>query len=240
MDPADLPAMKAPSFGSTLAFVAIVAVVCALFVLGVRRVSEPKARRSDTLRAALGVLAVLALSALAAEAGWVRALSGRALFLLFPLAWLGLALAVALSPLGARLAARLPLAALVGFQAFRLPLELVLHGWYEQGVLPVQMTYRGHNFDIVTGVLAVVVSIGSWRGLLPRAAAWAFNLIGLGLLAAVVRIAVLSSPVPFRRYLNEPAVLLAFHAPYVWIIPICVAGALLGHVVTFRALLRRD
>ena len=53
----------------------------------------------------------------------------------------------------------LPIAALVGVQAFRLPLELVLARWKNQGVIPVQMTFEGHNFDIVTGVLALVTAV---------------------------------------------------------------------------------
>jgi hypothetical protein len=234
--------MAMPSFGSTVAFVAIVLVVCFLFVLGVRYGSSGDALRTRRRRVALAVLgvgAVLMVSAVLAEIGAVRALAGKPAFMLFPGLWVGLALAVALSPLGRQMAQHLPIAALVGFQAFRLPLELVLHRWFEEGVIPVQMTYSGHNFDIVTGALAVVVALGSWMGKLPRAAVWAFNLIGLGLLVTVVGVAVLSSPVPIRTYLDEPTVLLAFHAPYVWIISICVAGALLGHVVTFQWLLRR-
>jgi hypothetical protein len=50
--------------------------------------------------------------------------------------WTGLAI----SPVGRRLATTLPLAALVGFQAFRLPLELVLHAWAAQGTIPGTMT----------------------------------------------------------------------------------------------------
>jgi len=57
-------------------------------------------------------------------------------------------------------------------------------------------------------------------------------------LANVARIAAFSSPVPFRTYLNDPPVLLAFHFPYGWIVPICVGGALFGHLVLFRRLSR--
>jgi hypothetical protein len=46
-----------------------------------------------------------------------------------------------------------------------------------------------------------------------------------------------SSPVPLRTYTNEPPVLLALHAPFTWIVPVCVAGALFGHLITFRRLL---
>lgn len=151
------------------------------------------------------------------------------------------ALATALSALGARLARGLPVAALVAVQGFRLPLELILRRWHIEGVLPVQMTFEGHNFDIVSGVTAL--ALGAWLHFRPtsraRPAIWAFNVIGTGLLVAVSTIAVLSSPLPIRHYLNDPPVLLAFYAPYSWIVPFCVGGALLGHVVLFRWLLAR-
>ena len=147
------------------------------------------------------------------------------------------AVALAFSGVGQRVAQNLPLYALVGFQVFRLPLELVLHRWYMEGVLPVQMTYAGRNFDVLTGLLALVVAPLMYFGMLSRRAAWVFNLIGSALLVNVASIAVRSSPVPLRAYMNEPPVLLALHAPFTWIVPVCVAGALFGHLITFRRLL---
>lgn len=150
-----------------------------------------------------------------------------------------LAVAITFSSIGARLA-RLPLAALIGFHAFRLPLELILHNWYEEGTLPVQMTYAGHNFDIATGILAIVVGAWAMAGRIPRMAVWIFNVVGMVLLATVAFIAILSSPLPFRQYANEPQVLLIYHFPFSWIVSIAVASALLGHLVLFRKLLSRS
>jgi hypothetical protein len=126
---------------------------------------------------------------------------------------------------------------LVRFQAFRLPLELVLHVWSLQGVIPSTMSWStaegGHNFDIVSGILALLVS-SSAR--MTRRAAGIFNLIGLGLLLNVGRVAMLSSPVPFGWEV-EPKLQLAFHWPFALIGPVCVWGALFGHVVLLRKLL---
>jgi len=149
-----------------------------------------------------------------------------------------LAVAVAFSPIGKRLM-NLPISFLVLFQGFRLPLELVLHNWYEHGTLPVQMTYEGHNFDIVTGILAIVVGIWSMSGRAPRVAVWVFNLVGSALLLTVIVIAFTSVPLPFRQYLNDPPVLLPFNFPFSWILSIAVTGALLGHLLLFRKLFGR-
>ncbi len=187
---------------------------------------------------AVAVVAWLAITGAVSGSGILEAPGVPPRGMFFLLGCNGLALLFALSAGGRRLADGLPIAALVGFHAFRLPLELVLHQWYGEGVLPVQMTYSGRNLDILTGILAVVAGLWLWRRGPSRAVVWAFNLVGFGLLLNVGAIAVLSSPFPFRVFTNEPAVLLIFHFPYGWILPMCVAPALAGHVVVFRWLLR--
>jgi hypothetical protein len=44
---------------------------------------------------------------------------------------------------GRRSGLRLPLAALVGYQGFRVVVELLLHRAYVEGLMPVQMSYSG-------------------------------------------------------------------------------------------------
>ena len=226
--------MITPGAGATAGFLGVVGWVCVAVVWAAWVVGGGR----WAVRAAVGVGLVLAVSAGLAEAGVVRRLAESRAILLFLWTWLGVAVGVAFSRVGTRVVGAVPVAALVGFQAFRLPLELVLHRFYEEGVLPVQMTYSGANFDIVTGVLAVVCGVGLWRGVAGRMAVWVFNCVGLGLLGAVVRIAVLSAPTPMRVYMNDPPVQLIFHAPYTWILSVCVAGALLGHLLVFRWLWR--
>jgi hypothetical protein len=148
--------------------------------------------------------------------------------------------ALAMSRVGGRFAAHLPIAAIVGVQVFRLPLELVLHRWYEEGVIPIQMTFMGSNFDIVSGILGGVVGWLAWKGKASVGLVWAYTLLGLMLLLVVMTIAVMSAPVPVRQFWNEPAVQLPLHAPYSWIVSVCVAGALFWHLVALRWLLARD
>lgn len=138
----------------------------------------------------------------------------------------------ALSPVGGRLAAAIPLAALVGFQAFRLPLELVLHAWFKQGVIPETMTWSGQNWDIISGLVALLFAPLANR---HRWAARLANIVGFALLLNVMRVAILSAPVPFG-WSVQPPLLLAFSLPYALIAPVCVGGALFGHLVLTRAL----
>jgi hypothetical protein len=51
-----------------------------------------------------------------------------------------LTVAIVLSPIGARLAAGVGLGAVVVLQAFRIPVELLLHRLYLDGAVPIQMT----------------------------------------------------------------------------------------------------
>ena len=134
---------------------------------------------------------------------------------------IALAIAVAFTPLGHRIAKNIPIAWLVLFQAFRLPLELVLHEWYRSGTIPETMTWTGSNFDIASGILACLVCGFVHKRL---SLAWLFNMFGIILLLNVGRVALLSSPVPFG-WAVEPKLELILHLPHAYIVPICVGGA---------------
>lgn len=234
----ELAPMAPTSSVSRAAFVAIVLVLAIALVLAVRYSYRKQPGEKATLLSAVGLAVWLATTAALAELGVLASLAHSPKLGLYLLVSNGLAVALALSPLGTRLIENVPIALLVGFQAFRLPLELVLHAWYEQGALPVQMTYEGHNLDILTGALCLAGGLGlAFGGLGPRvkrAVVLVCNLVGFALLLAVASIAVRSTPWEFRTYMNDPPVLLVFHAPYTWIVPFCVAGALFGHVLVFR------
>jgi hypothetical protein len=220
---------------SLAAFVAIVGCVLAAFVWATFHAyaNHPQRTQRLTWLIVAGVI-------------WLGGLStfvGTGMLLRLPLAGLpfffgavlGMSFLVGFSPLGGRLARETPVAALVGFQAFRLPLELVLHSWGEQGTIPVSMTWRGQNWDIITGVVSLAALPFAER---HRGVAWTANLIGLVLLLNVFRVAVMSSPLPFGWGVTPP-LLLALNLPYMLIGPVCVGGALTGHIVLTRALLAR-
>jgi len=94
------------------------------------------------------------------------------------------------------------------------------------------MTWSGQNWDIVSGVGALIAAPLAKHN---RGIAWAANLGGALLLLNVMRVALFSSPVPFGWGVTPP-LQLAFHLPYALIGPVCVGGALLGHIVLTRAL----
>lgn len=224
-----------PPLGLTAAFVALTAALVAADLYCVGRAAPAGRRRRWTVIGGLAAAVWLAGHAGLAASGALEGdrLPPPVLFYLGATVLIGVG--VAASPVGRRLAS-LPLGLLVGLHAFRLPLEVILHGLYSAGDLPVQMTWSGYNFDIVTGASAAALGLFALRRPLPRVAAWAFNLLGSALLLTVVAIAVTSAPTPLRQFTNDPPVLLPFHPPFNWIVGVHVWTALVGHIVLFRAL----
>jgi hypothetical protein len=188
----------------------------------------------------LAALAWTALTLVLAWSGTLARLDWRPPPLMFLLVGiLVLGVVIARSRVGDRLARGLPLAALVGLQSFRLPLEVVMHRTAERGIMPMQMTYSGLNFDILTGLSAVALAAWLRFGRPPRALVWAWNVLGLLLLANIVTVAVLSTPM-FAAFGSTPERINTFvtRAPYVLLPAVLVLAAWAGHLIVFRALRR--
>jgi len=123
-----------------------------------------------------------------------------------------------------------------------LPLELVMHRAAVEGTMPPQMTFTGANFDIVTGASALVLAAAVVA--VPGGPRWiviAWNALGSVLLLAIVVIAIASLP-RLHAFGTEPARLNTWvmYFPFVWLPAGLVSSALLGHVVLWRRLLRRE
>ena len=224
----NLPPFAVPRQESIALFVVILIAVTTTSLAGIHL-----ARRSvdRTVAYAMTVLLWMAATGTYVAIGVTESVQGLVGFL--AISNLG-AIVLGLSPVGRWWATGLPLWSLVAFQGFRLPLELVLHWWVEDGTIPETMTWTGSNIDIISGLVAIVAAPFARR----RAVAWFANILGIVLLANVMRVALLSSPVPFGWNVSPPLTL-ALHLPYAWIAPICVGGALCGHIVLTRALLMR-
>ncbi|MBY0369775.1 hypothetical protein K2X33_03750 [bacterium] len=219
-----------PDLVSTALFCLIVAGILTAWVVAAYKAAgvEGAFVTSTATSAWLGLLTLLTVS------GMLEALPMPFVPLFIGLVLVAV-LGVGLSPFGRTLAAAIPIAALVGFQAFRLPLELVLHSWAEQGTIPQTMTWTGSNFDIFSGVVALIAAPFAAK---HRWVAWGANLVGTALLLNVIRVVAYSSPLPFAWGV-EPPLALAMHLPYSWIAPVCVGGALLGHILLTRKLLQK-
>lgn len=218
----------------TSGLAALAVAMAAVFAVGLSR-ARPTGR-GRWLATGLGIATVyLGVSALLAASGALAGVDARPP----PAGLMLVAMSVGVIALGvSRVGDRLlewPLAVLVGAQAFRVVVEGLLTAAYRAGTVPVEMTWHGLNLDVVSGVTAAALGLWLWRGSPPRWVVWAWNALGLALLAAVVTVAALSA---FGVLATEPRVTLPVTWPGVWLPAWLVQLALLGHVLVFRALRR--
>lgn len=210
-----------------------------LFVVMTWRTGEGlsgPARLRRTLAVAIGMALWLAAQAAAAQSGWLGQFQKRPPPLVL---WFGSMIVGTLilgwSPFGKRFADKLSFVALIGFQAFRLPLELIMHRASVAGIMPSVMSFTGYNYDIVTGITAIPLAWYVWKHGPSRRLIALWNFIGQFLLIAIIMIAFAASPV-FRAFGDAQLNTWVVHFPYVWI-AVMVGAALFGHVITLRKLL---
>jgi small-conductance mechanosensitive channel len=226
-----------------LAFILLPAAIAILFVWGIaiawRRCGHAASAARAGVRAAGFALTWMGTALGLADRGTLRNWDATPPpFALLVVALLAVGFWIAFSSTGQRLATGLPLWALVGVQAFRLPLELAMHALVSRGIMPEQMSYSGRNFDVVTGATAVVVAGLVAAGVAGRRLVMAWNILGMVLLVNIVVVAILSTP---RIAAFGPDRLNTFvtYPPFVWLPTVLVLAALAGHLIIFRALSRR-
>ena len=218
-------------------FLCTVLVVLGLFVLAVRFAAQSTGRKDVglwTVRAAAGAAIWLAATGLLTLTGVLRDFSLPPNILGLFLVSLALTTCVAFSRVGTALVIGIGPVGLLGFQLFRVPVEVFLHGMYQVGQTPVQMTYAGLNFDIFSGLTAPAMAWLVWRGKAGRAMIWGWIMFALLLLVNIVSFGIFSLPTEFRIFMNEPANTFVAYVPYVWLPAVLVQAALLGHLLIFR------
>ena len=230
---------------AVLAFIIIPLMLVAALLWGVSAASHGLAETDAIRRRVLSV--TLAVAAAWMTATWAAAEIGVLRqweatpppFALLVAGIVSLAVVMTFTGYGSRLARGLPLWTLVASQGFRLPLELAMHTMYERGVMPVQMSYSGRNFDIVTGFTAILVAwlVASGRG--GRRLVLLWNVWGLALLLNIVAIANLSTP-RFAYFGEDRLNVWVTYPPFVWLPAVMVLAALAGHLLIFRAVSVRD
>lgn len=142
---------------------------------------------------------------------------------------------LAYSKFGTAVVQRVTLANLVFFQSFRILAEIILFLALKEGMAPVQMTFEGYNFDIITGVLAIILGIYLRRRTNKKMAVW-FNIMGLAFLGIIAFIAVTSMPTPLRLFMKEPSNIWVVSSPYILLPGVLVVAALTLHLLIFRKL----
>jgi hypothetical protein len=129
-----------------------------------------------------------------------------------------------------------PVAWLLYLQSFRVAVEVLLWALHGQGLLPVQMTFEGLNFDVLTGITAplaayLLTAWPRWR----RSILLGWNVMGLALLITIVVISILSLPTPLRVFTSEPANTIVTRFPFIWLPGFLVPLAYTLHFFALRS-----
>jgi hypothetical protein len=233
--------MATASTVTNLLFIGLVAAVAMLFVLATLKAFQGSGSGIAWIVFLAVVLDVmLVVPGVLAYLGFLDRYDTRPPLALVPVLVATLCtVIVAASSIGERFA-RLPLSGLVGYQLFRLPVEWLLHRLFLEGAVPVQMTVHGRNFDIISGITGGLLGLWLLGKRESPLLVTLWNCMGLALLANIVAVAVLSTPAPFRTFLEEPANRLPGVFPFIWLPTFLVQAALFGHLIVFRALRRRS
>jgi hypothetical protein len=131
----------------------------------------------------------------------------------------------------------LPTYLLIGFQSFRIGVEFLLDAMNRAGLVPVSMTYRGQNMDILAGFSALfMMGFARSRWSDSRKILIAWNIFGLITVTNVVVRGLLSFPSPFRRFFEEISNTAVGQAPYIWLPAVFVFLAYNFHIFSIRKL----
>lgn len=156
-------------------------------------------------------------------------------FMFFFPSMLLFSLFLAYSKYGTAVIQRVTLANLVFFQSFRILAEIALFLALKEGLAPVQMTFEGYNFDIVTGILAIVCGLYLRKRTNKKMVIW-FNILGLVFLAIIAFIALTSMPSAMRLFMKEPSNIWVTSSPYILLPGVLVVTAVTLHLLIFRKL----
>jgi hypothetical protein len=138
------------------------------------------------------------------------------------------------SNLAARAAATLPLWLIIGFESFRIGVELLIHLLWEDGLVPKLLTYAGGNVDMYVGLSAPIIAWIATRGRLGLRLAMGWNVLGLMSLANVATSSVLTGPLKLIAS-EVPNVAMGMF-PYAFIPGFLAPLAVTLHVLAIRAI----
>lgn len=236
----------APFYIYGLLFLIVLALLLFIFYslnFALKKLEYPEGKRKKTLiAAALLVAAWLVFTSVIAIQGILRDYEStppRLMLILIP-AVLGIIYLSSSTRVNSYLSV-IPSSWLVYIQSFRIIMELMLWLMLLNDLIPVQMSFEteGLNYDVLAGLSAPLIgfyalSAKKW----PRISAVLWNIAGLLLVLNITIVSILSAPVPFRQFMNEPANTIITYFPFVWIPAFIVPFAILIHVLSLKQIIK--
>lgn len=104
-------------------------------------------------------------------------------------------------------------------------------------MIPQRMTFEGLNWDILSGISAVILMTMYFKHILSTKGVVIWNFVALLLLMAIICLAILSVPSPFQLFdFDQPNIAVLYY-PFTWLPAVVVPIVLLSHLLIFKKLI---
>lgn len=114
-------------------------------------------------------------------------------------------------------------------------MEIMLWLAFVGDLIPFQMTFLGFNMDIIAGITAFFAAkIFFRKGRFFKIETVLWNVFGILLLVNILFVTTVSTPSPFRVFMNEPSSAIIGSFPFIWIPTFIVPYALAMHLFSIR------
>jgi hypothetical protein len=226
----------APIFNA-VTYLGMIAITFVVTLLTATTLSQGNKKRFIEVLLAIGCLMVLT-AAIALLGIFSRVDAAPPLFQVFTATVITLVFALGMSRFGASVALNTSFGKLVILQAFRFPLEILMYTAAVNAIMPMEFSFAGYNFDILTGAIAILLGVALLRNNpVPRWALVAWNVWGIACLVVIAGLAIATSP-KVAAFGAEPSNVNTWvlFFPYSWLPTVLVPVAVFGHTVISRKL----
>ena len=200
--------------------------------------SSEQGHKKYTKRAVIFTLLWLIITYILADRGWLHDFSSMPpkFIFIFPV-MVVFSILIVRSEIGDLIIKKNSVYTLIGLQGFRLLPEYFLSLAYYEALAPIQMTWHGRNWDVITAIVAILLFLGGrYIFISARIVGYMFSILGMGLLLNIFVIAMLSMPTPFRYFMSNPANTFITDAPYIWLPTVWVFVAIFLHFLLLKKL----
>jgi hypothetical protein len=122
----------------------------------------------------------------------------------------------------------------------RVPMEIFLASLFAFGLIPIEMTYHGFNFDIIAGISAPIVGILYWKDIIGRVGLIAWNVLGAVLILTIFSIAILSTEIPIQQFGFEQPNIGLLQFPFILLPAVVVPLVIHTHLSDIMLLCRKN
>ncbi|MGF1637008.1 MAG: hypothetical protein ACFCUU_08050 [Cyclobacteriaceae bacterium] len=127
---------------------------------------------------------------------------------------------------------------LLAIHILRVPVEVILYQLYLQKKVPILMTFKAWNFDIMVGISALILIAFLFivERQISRIFMFWWNVIGLVFLVFIVAIAILSAPLPIQQLAFDQPNIAVLEFPFIYLPAYIVPVVFLSHILLLRSL----